>query len=249
MASRAFPPAGRHGELEEVFEDIFFVSGSVRMPGPVPVSFSRNMVVLRNDGELTLVHSMRLDENGLRALEKLGTVKHVVRLAGFHGMDDPFYKDRYDAKVWAVKGQVYAPGFDNPKTRPEDGYFQADEYMDEGTALPIPNARLVTFDCIGGEGLLVLERDDGIVISGDAMQNWANADEFFNFPAKVMMKLMGFIKAHNIGPGWVKMTKPAPAEVAKILDLEFAHVLPVHGSPVRGEAKAKFRPAIEAITG
>ena len=36
-------------------------------------------------------------------------------------------------------------------------------------------------------------------------------------------------------------------EVKAILDLEFEHVLPVHGGKVIGGAKEKYRPAIERV--
>lgn len=240
-----FPAATRHGELEELFDDVFFVMGSVRMPGPLPMLFSRNMVVLRDGESLTLVHSLRLDDAGLRKLDKLGKVEHVVRLAGFHGKDDPFYKDRYGAKVWAVEGNTYARGFDNPKVEAADGYFQPDVYMNEDTELPVAGAQLVTLPCVTGEGVLLLPRDGGILITGDALQNWASADPYFNFPAKVIMKLMGFLKPHNVGPGWLKQAKPELPPIRELLDLEFEHVLPVHGTPVIGDARAKFRPAVE----
>jgi hypothetical protein len=244
---RPFPEAQRHGPLKEVFDDVFFVTGTVRMPGPIPITFSRNMVVLRNEGALTLVHSMRLDEAGLRALEKLGDVKHVIRLAGFHGMDDPFYKDRYGAKVWSVKGSVYSTGF-SADPKPEQIYFEPDAVIDETTTLPIAGARLHRFPCAkGGEGLLLLERDGGIVVAGDSMQNWAATDAYFNLPGKVMMRGMGFIKPHNLGPGWLRAAQPETAGLRAVLDLPFSHLLPVHGEPVRGDAREKFRSRIEAL--
>ncbi len=61
------------------------------------------------------------------------------------------------------------------------------------------------------------------------------------------MKLMGFIKPHNVGPGWFKAAKPDIAELKALLELPFEHVLPVHGEEVIGGARAKFRPAIEAL--
>ena len=81
------------------------------MPGPIPIRFSRNMTVLRRGERLVLINSVRLDDAGLAALDKLGKVSDVVRLAANHGMDDPFYADRYKARVWAVKGQRYTAGF------------------------------------------------------------------------------------------------------------------------------------------
>ena len=248
MASRELPAALPHGKLREVFDDIFFVIGSVRMPGPLPMRFSRNMVVLRDGDSLTLVHSMRLNEEGLKQLDALGKVEHVVRLAGFHGMDDAFYKDRYDAKVWAVKGHVYAPGFTNTTAKPKDNYFEADVYMDEDTPLPIGDASLVTFECLAGEGILRLDREGGILITGDSLQNWGETNEYFTWMAKAAMRMLGFIKPHAVGPGWLKQAKPNLGQLREVLDLDFAHVLPVHGDPVVGNARDKYRPAIERAT-
>ncbi len=101
------------------------------MSGPLPVRFSRNMTIVQEGERLVLVNSVRLNEEGLARLDALGKVSDVIRLAGFHGMDDPFYADRYGAKVWAVKGQRYVAGF---KTRSERTYFAPDVefYHDTG---------------------------------------------------------------------------------------------------------------------
>ena len=244
---RTFPDAQAHGKLKEVLKDIFFVTGTVAMPGPVPVRFSRNMTVIREGADLILVNSLRLDEVGLAALEKLGAVKHVIRLAGFHGMDDPFYQHRFGAKVWAVKGQIYAAGF-NANPLPADAYFSADVEMDETTILPLADASLHRFHTnVSGEALLVLERHGGVIVSGDCLQNWARPDQYFSLPAKLMMRAAGFIKPHNLGPGWLKMAKPRTQEIKSILDLTFEHVFPAHGEPVLGRAKESFRKAIESL--
>jgi hypothetical protein len=245
MTTRAFPKACAHGELRELFDDVFFVSGGVRMNAML--SFSRNMTVLRHGESLTLINTMRLDDAGLEALDALGKVEHVVRLAGFHGMDDPFYKDRYGATVWAVEGQIYAAGFDAPKDEPKT-YFEADRHLNADSELPVSGATLFQFASAStAEGMLLLDRDGGILISGDCMQNWHKTDRYFSFLAKPMMKLMGFIKPHNIGPGWLKGAKPEVEEVRTILDLEFEHVLPAHGTEVIGNAHELFRPAIERL--
>lgn len=245
MADRPFPKACPHGELRELFSDVFFVSGGVRMNAVF--SFSRNMTVLRHGKSLTLVNTMRLGDDGLAALDALGKVEHVIRLAGFHGMDDPFYKDRYGATVWNIEGQAYAAGFGAQKAGPKT-YFEADRTITDESELPIPGASLYQFKtAITPDGLLVLDRDGGIIVAGDSMQNWATTDRYFSFMAKPVMKVMGFIKPHNIGPGWLKGAKPDPAEVRAILDLDFDHVLPAHGSEVIGNARELFRPAIERV--
>lgn len=248
MSADAFPPVCPHGDLERLFDDIWLVQGSVTM-SPPPMRFSRNMTVLRHDGALTLVNSMRLDEARLEALEALGEVRHVIRLAGFHGMDDPFYQDRYGASVWCVKGMPYAKGFDATKTAPEAGYFQPDHVIEDGATLPVPGARLHVIPGRVPEAVLWLDRDDGILVTGDSLQNWDRTDKGFNWPARIVMRLMGFIKPFNVGPGWYKAAHPDRAALRAVLDLDFAHVLPAHGTPVIGGAREKFRPAVERATG
>ncbi|MFN0249608.1 MAG: hypothetical protein ACKV2T_22175 [Kofleriaceae bacterium] len=229
----------RHGELREVLPGVFFVTGEIKMAGPI--RFSRNMVVVREGAELVIVNSIRLDDAGLAALDKLGKVTHVLRLAGFHGRDDAFYNARYGARVSTVKGQIYARGF---KQNPADVYFRADAELDASSPLPITGARLHVIHSAPPEGILLLDVAGGTLISGDALQNWARPDEYFSWVGKTMMRMMGFIKPHNVGPGWLKQAKPPAAEVAALSELAFANVLPAHGEPVLGNARALYQPSI-----
>src|SRR5262249_50191386 len=161
-----------------------------------PVRFSRNMTVVRQGERLILVNSVRLDDAGLAALDQLGKVTDVVRLAANHGMDDPFYADPYGAKVWVVKGQRYTAGFD---TRSPKTYFTPSGELDASTTLPIEGARLISIQSSPPEGLLLLSSHDGVIVSGDCLQNWAEPDAYFSWLGRVMMKGMGFIKPTNIG--------------------------------------------------
>jgi hypothetical protein len=239
--SRPFPPALPHGDLIEVLPGIRFVTGTVAMPGPVPVRFSRAMTVLVEGDRLVLVNSVRLDAEGLAKLDAIGRVTDVIRLAGFHGMDDPFYRDRYGAKVWAIRGQRYTAGFDS-KSEP---YFTADAEVDAQVELPIAGARVHVFGSRPPEGLLVLERNGGTLIAGDSLQNWAEPDPYFNLPGRLLMRMMGFIHANNVGPGWLRQAKPPAADLAAVLDIAFENVLPSHGTPVIGRAKESYRASIE----
>ncbi len=240
--SRPFPAARRHGQLEEVLPDVFFVTGGMAMPGLLPIRFSRNMVVVREGSRLVLINTVRLDDAGLEALDKLGKVSDVVRIAGNHGMDDPFYADRYGAKVWAVKGQRYTAGFDANQT---NAYFTPSVEMDATTELPIDGAKLYVIGSTPPEALLVLDRHGGTIIAGDCLQNWAAPDVHFSWLARIAMKRMKFIVPHNIGPAWLKQGKPPKQHLRGILDEKFANVLPAHGTPVIGGAAELFRPVIE----
>lgn len=245
MASSSFPPALPHGELAEVFPHVFFVTGGLGM-APL-VSFSRNMVVVREDDRLVIINSIRLDDAGLAALDALGRVTDVIRIAGFHGRDDPFYKDRYGAKVSVVEGMSYFRGF-APKPG-EPPYFEADATLAAGQELPVRGATLHPFGTRPPEALVRLPHAGGILVAGDCLQNWGRTDRYFSLVGKLMMRSMGFIKPHNLGPGWVKAAKPKAEELRAILDLEFEHVLPAHGEAVVGGAKEKYRAVIEGYGG
>src|SRR5262245_30842796 len=104
-------PAWPHGSLRELFPDLFFVIGTNKVHhAGVDLQTSRTMLVVREAGVLTLINTVRLDPSGLEALEALGKVQHVLRLGAFHGRDDPFYRDRYGAQLWALPGSSHADG-------------------------------------------------------------------------------------------------------------------------------------------
>jgi hypothetical protein len=202
------------------------------------------MTVLKEGERLVLVNSVRLDDPGLAALDRLGRVTDVIRLAANHGMDDPFYADRYKAKVWAVKGQRYTAGFNTSATKT---YFQAHVEMDATTALPLEGARLHVIGSKPPEALLLVARHGGVLIAGDCLQNWSGPDPYFSWLGRVMMKAMGFFHPHNIGPAWLRQTKPPAADLRAILDLPFKTVMPSHGDPVLEDAPARYRPAIDRV--
>lgn len=239
------PPASPHGPLNEVFDGIWFVHGGVRMPMRLPMRIGRSMTVIRGDDGLVILNSMRLSENGLKDLDALGEVKHVVRIGGFHGRDDAFYRERYGAKIYAIEGQRYLRGLEAPKADAES-FMEPDEWLNEGSTLPIADASLKVFTTSKPpEAICRLAREGGILITGDTLQHAPTPDEYYSFLAKIMMKRMGFMKPHNVGPGWLRFAQPTVADVRSILDLDFEHVLPGHGAPVIGGAKDKYRPAIE----
>lgn len=246
MNSREMPKAMKHGDLEEVFENIFVVKGSLSFKKPMPMSFSRNMTVIRSGRDLTLVNTVRLSDEGLKQLEALGSVKHIVRLAGFHGMDDPFYKERYGAQVWSVDAP-YALGTSTDPAE-EDIYFESDENLSTATELPLQDAQVVVISSAKPkEALILLRRDGGILISGDCLQNWAKPDKYFSFLARIFMKKGGFIKAANVGPAWLKFTKADRTEIRGLLGLEFDKLIPAHGEVISSGAKESYRPTLSAL--
>lgn len=70
-----------------------------------------------------------------------------------------------------------------------------------------------------------------------------------NWLASLMMPVLGFRMGVVIGPLWKKaMTPPGgslSADFESLLELEFEHILPGHGSLLRGGAKQALREAVE----
>lgn len=241
--TRQHPEALPHGEVTELLPDVFFVTGTIELPLKVKMAASRNMVVLRDGDDLTLVNTVRLNEAGLSQLDALGKVRHIIRLAGFHGMDDPFYKERYDATLWSVDAP-YVRGFDQNGRR----YLTADKIIKNGIESPVRGSQFIVLESASpSEGLLHLDRDGGILISGDCLQNWAKPDRYFNFAALILMRLFGFIKPHNVGPGWLKNAGPDIDEVKSLGSLTFDKLLPSHGSPVMSGAQAAYAKRLEKL--
>ncbi|WP_144395004.1 hypothetical protein [Pleionea sediminis] len=240
--STAFP----HGRLREVFNGIWFVEGGWDMPVPLKPRISRSMTVIRHDdNSLTLVNSLRLSEAGLKELDKLGRVERVIRLASMHGADDAFFRERYNAKVFALKGTRYIRGL-TADTDDIESYFEPDEWFDEKTGLPIPDSCVWVMNSPKlKEACVLLQRDGGILLAGDMLHNTPVPSPYTNRIAKIGMRLFGLAKSCNIGVGWWMMTKPSGSELLDLLSLPFQHVLPIHGEPVIGDAKAKYQPAIE----
>lgn len=70
-----YSPAWVHGEIKEIFPDLFFVMGTnVTTHEAVELQHSCNMVVVKHGNELTLINTVRLDDKGLAALDCLGQV-------------------------------------------------------------------------------------------------------------------------------------------------------------------------------
>jgi len=233
----AYPPPSPHGPPEAIGDDLFVVYGSFRA-NPL-VRFTRNMAVVREGDALTLINAVRVDDAGLQALERLGEVRHVLRLGPMHGMDDPFYVDRYGAAFWAFPdGSRYTtPPIDHP--------------LGEGAELPFGRAALFVFGHLRQtEGAILLERDPAVLLTCDAIQSYATAPHkpHSTLLARLLMPLLGFPNKTLVGPIWVKLLAEdraaVQAEFARLLRLEFDQLLSAHGVFMPGGAHEAVERAI-----
>ena len=232
-----FQKAMPHGPIEAIFPGVFFVTGTMRSEFFGSMwQFSRNMTVVREGTRLTIVNSVRLDEAGLAALDALGDVVHVVRIGDMHGIDDPFYRDRYGATFWAL-----------PRMGVEDGLTVDKKLIADGE-MPFDDCSLFEFKTVKRpEGILRLDREGGILIACDSLQNWVEPDEFFLEETVETMRKMGFFEMANLGPAWLHESEPKVEDFIRLKQVPFRHALCGHGSPLRDTAQEKYHATFERL--
>ncbi|MHA7131196.1 hypothetical protein [Algoriphagus namhaensis] len=225
-----FKEAMPHGPIQEVFDDVFFVTGTMKNEFFGSMwQFSRNMVVVRDGKDLTIVNSVRLDDAGLEELNRLGQVKNVVRIGDMHGVDDPFYVDRYGAKFWAL-----------PDMKPQAG-LKIDQALVEGGEMPFSGCSLFVFKTVQRpECILRLDREGGIMIACDSLQNWVEPDEFFDETTVPTMQNMNFFVQANLGLAWLHESKPQAEDFVRLKEVSFKHALCGHGYPLRDVAQEEY---------
>ncbi len=227
----SFPKAMPHHGLVRILDDAWYVQGSVDMK-PF-VRLQRNMVVLRHEGQLTLINSVRMDEAGEAALLALGEVAHVVKI-GIHGMDDAYCADRFSAKRWAT------PGLADDVAEP----LSSD-------SLPHPKLSLFLFEHTKEpEAALLLDSDGGLLITCDSVQHWEPSD-LMSLPAKLLTRLMGFQHPAQIGPPWRKMMTTAGGSLKpdfeRLASLGFTRLIGGHGGLCDGDAPAQLRATMARV--
>ncbi len=226
----AYSPAWPHGELTPVLDELWYVMGTNRVHhAGVDLQTSRTMLVVREGDALTLVNTVRLDDDGLRALDALGSIRDVVRLGAFHGRDDPFYRDRYGARLWAVPGSAHAD------QRPED------RPIAENGELPIAGATAHVFATARQpEAALRLERSGGVLVTCDAVQSWAYVDRFFSPETGAAFEAAGLIGAARVPSTWLEACAPDASDFERLLALPFRHLVSAHGEPLLEDAHERL---------
>ncbi len=226
-----------HGPINEVLPDIFFVTGTMENEFFGSMwKFSRGMTVVRENGNLTIFNSVRLNDEALAELDKLGTVVNVVRLGDMHGVDDPFYVDRYNATFWALPDMTM------------EGDLKIDKPLTVDGELPVSNSSLFVFKTVKRpECILRLDRDGGVMIACDSLQNWVSHDEFFSPETVETMTGMGFFTPANLGPAWMHGSEPQADDFVRLKEIPFEHAFCGHGVPLIGGAQKQYHETFARI--
>lgn len=225
-----YSPAWPHGDLQEVFPNIYFVMGTnITTHEGIELQHSCNMCVVKSGDELTLINTVRLSDQGLALLDRLGRVTNVVRIGAFHGRHDAFYIDRYSAKLWALKGVKH-----------DNGKHTDIDLIPNGT-MPFPDCSLFTFETsVHPEAILHLDREGGILITCDSIKNWTYIDDYFSKETGELYKKLGFIGSATISKIWQQACKVQAQDFEKLQLLTFKHLLSAHGEPLFNHAHEKL---------
>lgn len=236
IAAMSFAPALPHGPITRVADGVHLVRGSYRMgPG---IAIGRTMTILEGGDGLVLLNAMRLSEAGQAELDKLGKVKHLLKLSDSHGVDEPYYADHYRPEVWALAG---SKSTDLKSTRTL------------GPDSPIPGATVFEYPGTAGwsECGYLVPAGGGTLVACDALQNHVDF-EGASFLGRVMTPLMGFKGGLIVAPMWRKYQKISGAQVRAafepLRDRPFSNLVTGHGPPVIGNAAALAKASIEAAS-
>ncbi len=215
-------PAWPHGEIRKIFEDIYFVTGTNKtVHDGVELQHSRNMIIVREGEQLSLINSVRLTDDGLKALEKLGQVKQVIRIGAFHGRDDAFYINRYKAALWALPGMQDQQGCNIDVEWTEQGQQPFSDVL----LLPFVTAKFP-------EALVYLRRHGGILLSCDSIKNWLGSDAYFNEETAALYQVQGAFGKATISKIWQQAMGVEASDFEKLKTLNFKHLLSAHGEPL-----------------
>lgn len=231
--SRIYP----HGKVETIAENVFMIRGSIKM-NPV-VRITRNMAIVRQGDELSLINPIRVSLEVESQIQALGKIVNIIRLGAFHGVDDAYYVDKYSAFMWAQKGGTT---YTEPKI---------DNVISANCQLPFSDAKVIEFNgSAQPECVLLLETEKGLLLSCDAIQNYGDYS-YNNWFTKMLLPFIGFPKTTIVGPIWLKFMTPEggtlEAEFRKLLDLKFDSLLAAHGTLLETGAHDAVAKAINKV--
>ncbi len=232
-SKKSYPQPTAHDPIKKLFENVYWVHGSVKVgPG---MTMNRNMVIIKNENQLTLINPVRLNNEEEKALLALGDITVVMRLGDFHGLDDQYYVDTFNAAFWCQKDQA------TYLTPIPDTVISTD------TISPIANSEFFIFSTAKFPEAALLIKDCDLLITTDSIQNltdWSYTTLF----TQLMLKLMGFKIDLIIGKPWIKRVTPKGSSMLgdfeRLMKLDFKHIVAAHGTPLLGGAKEKLKQTI-----
>lgn len=222
-----------HEPIKQLFDHIYWVHGSIKM-GPC-MYMNRNMVIVKDEDSVYLINPIRLNCQEEQKLLAMGSIKAIIRLGDFHGLDDQYYLDRYKCQLWCQPGQVTYP------------VEQPDFVIEDGICPPFGGAEFFIFSKAKFPEAALYFRDKKLLITTDSVQYWEDW-QHMNGLGKVVLWCMGFRVGLFIGKPWLKRVSPdggsLKSDFDSLLELDFEHLLAAHGKPLSYRTKEQLREII-----
>lgn len=224
----------RKTPIVEIFPNIYLLRGSIKIE-PL-LQMNRNMIIVKQGDDLTLINAVRLNTQGLAQLNQLGRVKNIIRLGDFHGLDDQFYIDHYQAIFWSQARHVTYPN------------LIPDQIIDQDSVPPIANSAFFIFESAKFPEAALLLNELKLLITTDSVQYWDDW-KYMSFPSKIILSLMGFRLKLFIGGPWLKQVSrqkhSLQPDFAQLLQLDFQHLVAAHGNLLKDHAKIELQKLVE----
>ena len=224
-----YAPAFPHDEIVEIYPTVYLLHGSIKMgPG---LKLNRNMVILKDGEQLTLINPVRMNDSGMKALDNMGKVKNIIRLGDFHGLDDPYYLNLYDCDFWCQSGQATYP------------CHHQTVKINKNTNGPVSNSEFFIFKTSKYPEAALLLKKYKLLITTDAIQYYTDWS-YTSFITKIVFKILGFKMGLNIGKPWLKRVTPKGKSLERdfieLLELDFDSLIAAHGTLVRSGVKKQL---------
>lgn len=230
-----YAAATAQDSIVEIFPDVYLLRGSIRIASMMQMN--RNMLIVKQGQDLILINAVRLNDQGLKQLEQLGSVKHVIRLGDFHGLDDQFYLDQYQPEFWSQAGHATYPNL-------------IPQYIiDKNTVSPIKDSQFFIYASAKYPETALLLQDHQLLITTDSVQYWDDW-KYMSFLSKIILYLMGFRLGLFIGGPWLKkvsMQKNSlKVDFEQLLKLDFIHLIAAHGNVLKNTAKTELNKVVSS---
>ena len=179
-AKEKYPAVCPHGSLERVLDNVYIVMGSFKMMPATRIGVT--MTIVKRDSDLTIINSVRVSSEVEKEIEKLGTVKNVVRICANHGCWDEYYIDKFKATYYDLPGVNEAKGA--TQTPKADKELPELPFSDGSKVVMIEHLKYP-------EAVIWLPDGGGTLITGDFIQN-GRPDHHSSFMGNILGRLMGF---------------------------------------------------------
>lgn len=189
-----------HGKLQNILPGIYTVQGSMRLFGLF--RYSRSMTILCDKKRIGLLNPVRVDEDTLEEIEKIGDINYIFKIGQLHSVDIPFYMDRFSPELWI-----------NPSDPFLSKYPDALSFEDEKKIPLLAGKVKVITDSNIAESVIFTPEHGGCLHSCDAFVNMG-VDPYHNLLTAFLSRFLP--KPTYIGPNWVKIAKP-PEDFHKVM--------------------------------